>query len=195
MGPINTCDPAAAARGYVALEWPLTLGHRFRPRQGCTCENVNCSAPGAHPALSPTPVLTEQSLAGALETSPAASLIATTERFDAVLVPRDVGMAAMVSLDRVGPVPCLIHESGIVALLVLPATGRYCLVNNAVEVRDGPLGWIALPPSRGVRWDTPPWIEPTSTPRDLISGEEVGRKLRECFNYVTTPKVNEAEVA
>lgn len=183
MSPVNTRDSAAAARAYLALEWPLSLAHRYRPKQGCTCERAGCPVPGAHPAPD-AERLTDASLAGALESSPGAGLIAHTDRFDAVLVPRHVGMAAMVMLDRDTPVTCLVVEPDTYALIVLPATGRYAAVDPAVEVRTGPEGWIALPPSRGVRWDTSPWIEGTSQPRRLANGGEVRHVLADCFQVV-----------
>lgn len=36
------------------------------------------------------------------------------------------------------------------------------------EVRTGPDAWVAPPPSTGVRWDTPPSSEPTSTTHPLL---------------------------
>lgn len=188
MSPVNTRDSAAAARSYLALEWSLTLGHRYRPEEGCTCERDGCAIPGAHP-VPDAARLTEASLADALKSSPGAGLIALTDRFDAVLVPREVGMAAMVMLDRDTPVTCLVVQPHTYALLVLPATGRYAAVDPAVEVRTGPEGWVALPPSRGVRWDTPPWIEGTSEPRRLISGGGLRHVLSDCFLIVRTGAV------
>ncbi|MFJ4627214.1 hypothetical protein [Streptomyces sp. NPDC088847] len=184
MEPVNTRDTGTAAEAYLALEWPLALGHRYRPKQGCTCERPDCPIPGAHPVIG-APRLDEASLPCALETSPGAGLIAFTERFDAVLVPRYIGMAAMVSLDRGTPVTCLVLSREVYALLVLPATGRYAAVTSGVEVRTGEEGWIPLPPSRGSRWDTPPWLEGTSTPRTLISGDEVRHVLADCFTVTS----------
>ncbi|WP_328638340.1 hypothetical protein [Streptomyces canus] len=183
MEPINTRDPATAARAYLSLEWPVALGHRHRPKQGCTCERPGCPLPGAHPVAG-AERLDAESLPRALETAPGAGLIAFTERFDAVLVPRQVGMAAMVLLDREKPVTCLISGSDVYALLVLPSTGRYAAVDPKVEVRTGEEGWIALPPSRGVRWDTSPWIEGTTEPRKLIHGSEIRHQLADCFQVV-----------
>lgn len=184
MEPVNTRDTGTAARAYLALEWPLALGHRYRPKQGCTCERPTCPIPGAHPVLTAAR-LDEASLTDALESAPGAGLIAYTERFDAVLVPRNIGMAAMVLLDRETPVTCLVLSRDTYALLVLPATGRYAAVTPAVEVRTGEEGWIPLPPSRGARWDTPPWFEGTTEPRKLISGDEVRHVLADCFTVVS----------
>lgn len=183
MEPINTRSPAAAARGYLTLEWPLVMGHRHRPRQGCTCGAEGCAVAGAHPLPVLRPLETA-SLAEELEAAPGAGVIAVTERFDAVLVPRRIGMAAMVLLDRDMPTPCLVQEPDRYALLVLPSTGRHALAHEAVEVRSGPEGWVAVPPSRGVRWDTPPWYEGTTNPRPLMHGQNVGRVLAECFHSI-----------
>lgn len=189
MEPINTRDPVASARAYLGLEWPLALGHRYRPRQGCTCENADCSVPGGHPASGPSPRLTAETACEALQAAPGASLITATERFDALIVPRYVAMAVMVKLDRISPVPCLLYEhtEPTAALLVLPATGRYAACDPRVEVRTGRGGWLALPPSHGLRWDTPPWIEPTTKPRELLHGSDVGRLLEQVFRYVKDP--------
>lgn len=192
MEPINTRDPNTAGHAYLALDWPLRLGHCYRPRQGCTCGKRNCPAPGAHPSVLPSPQLSKETLTGALETSPGASLIAGTSHFDAVILPRAIGMHAMVLLDRELGVPCLLQADDTTVLLVLPATGRYCLVHDDVEVRTGEEGWVALPPSRGARWDTPPWIELTGAPRKLTHGEDVGRILRQCFNCVSSTADAEA---
>lgn len=183
MEPVNTRDPATAARAYLGLEWPLALGHRYRPKQGCTCGREECPIPGAHPDPG-AGRLDETSLTDALDAAPGAGLIAYTVRFDAVLVPRQVGMAAMVLLDRTRPVTCLIVQPDTYALLVLPQTGRYAAVDEGVEVRTGEDGWIALPPSRGVRWDTPPWIEGTSEPRGLVHGNEIRHALADCFTVL-----------
>ena len=186
MEPINTRDPVAAARAYLALEWPLTVGHCYRPQRGCTCGDTTCRVPGAHPKPGPLIPLAPDPVVEAVRTTPGASLITMTERFDALVLPRTVAMHAMVRLDRIVPVPCIVY-AGVedrAALLVLPATGRYAAVDPRVEVRTGADGWLPRPPSRGVRWDTSPWIEPTPTARPLLHGSDVGRVLRELFTQV-----------
>ncbi|MEU9334073.1 hypothetical protein AB0D49_13075 [Streptomyces sp. NPDC048290] len=102
-----------------------------------------------------------------------------TQRFDAVLVPHQIGMAAMTRLDHSHSVPCLVTDSRTATLLVLPTTGQDADVDDCVEVRTGEYGWIALPPSHGTRWDTPPWLDATRAPRTLIHGGAVGRQLRD----------------
>lgn len=174
MGPINTRHPATAARAYQALGWPLVIGHRHRPRGGCTCGNPQCPTPGAHPRPGRLTPLGEQQLLEQLDTQPGAALIATTAAIDAVVLPRVCGMAAMASLDRIAPVPCL-TEGERAILLVLPATGRYALAEQhpAVQVRGGPEQWIPLPPTHGTRWDTPPWNEQTHQPVALLHGGDL----------------------
>ncbi|WP_138894646.1 hypothetical protein [Streptomyces chryseus] len=121
-----------------------------------------------------------------LEASPGAGLIAWTTVFDALVVPRALGMAAMVSLDRVAPVPCLVAGEDHAVLLVLPATGRYAVEDVPGEVRSGADQWIAVPPTHGVRWDTAPWVEQTATPVTLLHGRDVGRHLREAKHAAGT---------
>ncbi|MFG2961609.1 hypothetical protein ACGF5O_48855 [Streptomyces sp. NPDC048291] len=129
----------------------------------------------------PGPRLVEDSVQEMLQSAPGGSLIASTTHFDAVLLPFRVGMVAMLQLDRIGRVPCLVTHGRTTALLVLPATGRYAAVHDGVEVRTGPEGWIALPPSNGAIWDTPPWDESTNTPHPLMHGEDVGREVTAAY--------------
>lgn len=187
MGPINTRNPATAACAYQALGWPLVIGHRYRPRGGCTCGNPQCPAPGAHPLPGALAPLAERQLLEELDTQPGASLIATTAAIDALVLPRVCGMAAMASLDRVAPVPCLTEEARAI-LLVLPATGRYALGEQpypAVEVRSGPDQWIPLPPTHGIRWDTPPWNEQTHQPIVLLHGGDLRPHLAAALTHAT----------
>lgn len=173
MGPINTRDPATAARAYTVLGWPIAIGERYRPRQGCTCGNTQCPAPGAHPIPGEPPAVGY--VDWDIETAPGAALIAPTVAFDALVMPRRMGMAIMVSLDRDAPVPCLVDEEH-ATILVLPSTGRYalgCTPPAGVRLRTGADQWIALPPSHGIRWDTPPWNEQTRRRLPLLHGGDV----------------------
>lgn len=183
MGPINTRDPHAAARAYANLGWPLTLGHRYRPKGGCTCGDRACPTPGAHPLPGPVTPLGEQRLLDALGASPGAAIIATTAPFDALILPRQAGMATMASLDRVAPVPCLTASTWAI-LLVLPATGRYALGDQpqpAVALRTGPQQWIPLPPTHDTGWDTPPWNEQTHAPTPLLHGGDIRPHLADAL--------------
>lgn len=187
MKPINTRSAADAACSYAGiLHWPLLVGHRFRPRQGCTCERPNCPTPGAHPLPGRLTVPGRRRFARQLRAAPSAALIAPTTAFDALVVPQHVGLTAIVSLESLAPVPCLIDGEHAV-LLVLPATGRYAqALGLPIEVRTGPDQWVALPPSHGVRWDTHPWIEQTTMPVQLLHGQDAGRHLRAAFAGVTS---------
>lgn len=190
MGPINTRDPAAAARAYTdVLNWPIAVGHRYRPRQGCTCEDAACPTPGAHPDLQGFAATRGCRSEWEIETAPGAALIARTASFDALVMPRRIGMATMVALDHVAPVPCLTDTARAI-LLALPATGRYALSDEAppsVELRTGSQQWIALPPSHGNRWDTPPWNEQTSAPIPLLHGGDIRPHLAEAIGQVNAP--------
>lgn len=182
MTPIDTQDPRAATRAYAdLLGWHLAVGYRYRPRAGCTCGDADCPVPGAHPVAGEPRPGGPEDLAVELENTPGAGLIAYTTAFDAVCVNRSVGMAALIGLEQEGPVPCLV-AGGIVALLVLPGTGRYALGGYVPgEVRSGPDQWVAVPPTIGVRWDTPPWIEPTTAPAPLMDGATVGLYVRRAY--------------
>lgn len=184
---INHRRATDAADAYIGLmRWPLTIGHRYRPRQGCTCGIANCATPGAHPLPGTNVPRGRDDLLRRLFESPGAGLIAWTAAFDAVVVPRSVGMFAMVEIDRsVAPVPCILTEDT-ATLLVLPATGRYAVsAETPGDVRTGMNGWVALPPSHGHRWDTPPWVERTTTPVTLIHGRDIARHLTNATAYAT----------
>lgn len=190
MGPINTWSPASAARSYISvLGWSVRLGHRHRPRQGCTCGNPVCETPGAHSTDDELRPLEFGDVEATLESAPGAAIIAATDCFDAVIVPVRIAMAALVSLEREAPVPCLTIHGQQAVLLVLPATGRYSAGRPDMQVRTGAGSWVALPPSHGVRWDTPPWNEQTNKPLPLLHGSDVGRHLAEAFALVDGEQV------
>ncbi|WP_416976735.1 hypothetical protein [Streptomyces sp. T028] len=180
-GPIQTRDPASCADAYAGiLGWPVAVGHRYRPRGGCTCGALqDCPTPGAHPRPGTVPLTSAAQLTAELAVSPGASLIAPTLPFDVIVLPKSYGMAAMASLDRVAPVPCLLDGER-AALFVLPSTARYLFgpePHPALDVRSGPNGWVALPPSHSVRWDTPPWNEQTHQPLPLMHGQDLSLHL------------------
>lgn len=180
MEPVNTRSAADAASAYMGiLHWPIAVGHRFRPRQGCTCERADCPTPGAHPVFGgPLSFQDPDEFLRRLEAAPGAALITPTTGFDAIVVPHRVGMSAIVELERRAPLPCL-SDGRHAVLLVRPSTGRDAVSGcRPAEVRSGPDQWIALPPSHGLRWDTHPWIEQTTTPLPLVHGDDVARHLR-----------------
>lgn len=187
MGLINTRDATAAARAYINLDWPLTLGHRHRPRGGCTCGNRTCPTPGAHPHPGTLTPLGERQLLDAVSTTPGVALIATTAAVDALILPKRPAMATIASLDRGAPVPCLTATTW-AAILVLPATGRYArgdLPHPDLELRTGPRQWIPLPPTHGISWDTPPWNEQTGRPLPLLHGKDLRPYLAEALAHET----------
>lgn len=175
MGPIEIRSPTDAKRAYaVLLGWKVTVGHRYRPRAGCTCGNRDCPYPGAHPwehAVERT--ADEVALGGAL--------IAQTHHFDALVMPRILGLATLAALGELTSPPCIVDHLRTV-ILVLPATGRYAVGDcpaSAVELRTGKHGWVALPPSRHTRWDTPPWSDRTGRILSLPHGKDIRRSLAE----------------
>ncbi|MEE4543691.1 hypothetical protein V2S66_17145 [Streptomyces sp. V4-01] len=178
MEPVDTRRADLAARAYASvLGWPLVVGYRHRPRQGCTCGDPTCPTPGAHPAPGPLRYPGPTEFARQLEDAPGAALIAPTVYFDALIVSKRIGMSLMVELDHIAPVPCL-FDGGRAVLLLLPATGRYALSPRMpAEVRSGPDQWIALPPSHGVHWDTHPWVDRTTSPVELLHGRDVSWHL------------------
>ncbi|WP_158857552.1 hypothetical protein [Streptomyces sp. NRRL B-1347] len=96
--------------------------------------------------------------------------------FDAVTVERYAGTYVMVHLESSAPVPCVMtHETA--TFLVRQGTGAMAKTHPAVHVTAGARGWLALPPSHGTYWDTPPWDEATGEPRDFVDGERVGAVL------------------
>ncbi len=188
--PIHTHDAVSYAGVYTGiLGWPVAPGHRFRPRGGCTCADSDaCPAPGAHPLPGPLTPRPADRLGEELAASPGVALIAPTLAFDAIVLPKPYGMAAMVSLDRVAPVPCLV-QAEYAALFVLPCTARYALPGGGhpqVQVRSGPGHWVALPPTHGTRWDTPPWHEQTHRPLPLLHGRDLCDHLSEALRMAPT---------
>ena len=180
-GAASTRTAAQAAATYLGvMDWPLTLGHESRPRHGCTCQRAaDCPTPGAHPRPGPlTYPGTPGEFLNELEAAPGAALITPTVAFDALVVSHQLGMRAVAELERLAPVPCIVAP-GHAVILVLPGTGGDAVdgMVEFVEVRTGPEGWIALPPTRGLVWDTPPWFGRTDVAVPLVHGGDVGRHL------------------
>ncbi len=150
-------DTVECAIVYVReLRWSVAPGHRFRKRAGCTCDKFSCDVPGAHPAASTVDGLELGAVRPAFENIPGAGIIAACTAFDAVSVPHHLGLGLMMALDAGGiHVPCLTMDPFVATLLTAPKTGSL-LAGPAAVVRSGSEAWIALPPSHGVRWDTPP---------------------------------------
>ncbi|MBC3985151.1 hypothetical protein H8N01_21885 [Streptomyces sp. AC536] len=109
---------------------------------------------------------------------PGVGVIAPALGFGAVTLPRAIGMMAMVSIDRRMRAPCLVGPDS-VTLLVQPGTASVLGSVSAATVLTGAGEWLALPPSHGMRWDTPPWDERTGHPLALPHGHSLVRDVRE----------------
>ncbi|MBB1255422.1 hypothetical protein H3146_18970 [Streptomyces sp. OF3] len=182
--PLPAGDVAAYAAAYTArLGWSVAPGHGHRPRRGCTCGDRECRTSGAHPRVSWVAGVEQARVRAEFAAAPGAGVVAPTVPFDAVVLPRQFGMAVMVRLDRAGPVPCTVTDSA-ATLLVQAGTGM--VLHNAggiVEVRSGPDRWVALPPSHGVRWDTPPWHEPGGAALTLPHARALVQPIAEVARY------------
>lgn len=147
--PPRPRDTLSVACAYTdVLAWPLFVG----PRQ------VSASLAAAHHRRDITTRLTTS----------CASL-------DAVSVPYDVGMDAQVHYEREGlSVPCLSYPGHGVTFLVRSGTGAFAAQLPSIHVLSGPEARLTLPPTRKVRWDTPPWqctareAAPLPDTRDLL---------------------------
>ncbi|MER0476923.1 hypothetical protein ABR737_00890 [Streptomyces sp. Edi2] len=96
------------------------------------------------------------------------------EKFDAVTVSGAVGRDALMWLDREGAnVPLIpsFQDGSSVTFLVQPGTARHLQGLDAVTVVSGPDGRVALPPTPGVRWDTPPWHARTPARIELADAQ------------------------
>lgn len=90
------------------------------------------------------------------------------EGFDTITVPRALGSDVLLSLDR-GTVraPSLMVGRDAVTFLVQTDTGG-CLAHLPdVLIEENGCHCLALPPSPGVRWDTPPWDVFANSPTPL----------------------------
>ncbi|MER6121508.1 hypothetical protein ABT173_02170 [Streptomyces sp. NPDC001795] len=193
MQRIDTRNPAACGAAYTRiLGWPIAPGHRHRPKGGCTCGNPDtCPGSGAHPLPGPLTPSPADGVAAELDASPGAALIAPTIPFDALVLPKWTGLSVVMWIGRRTTVPCLLQGEDHAVLLVLPATGRYAVPEgtspSTVQVRSGPEQWIALPPSHGARWDTPPWHEQTHDPLPLIPGGDLLEALATALRATAEP--------
>ncbi|MGW6248043.1 hypothetical protein [Streptomyces roseolus] len=153
-------NPLASAQTYTnVLGWPIAVGHRYRKRAGCTCDDTtDCPTPGAHPHPGPLTPVRPEDIEHAYTQAPGAGIIAPCDPFDAVALPHSIGMALLLMLDRFAIyAPSLTTPTGQVTVLVENGTGhRLAQTFAELTVHSGPGAWIALPPSHGTRWDTPP---------------------------------------
>jgi hypothetical protein len=128
--PPTTRDGAALAHAYVdLLDWPLLVD-------------------GA--------LVTREQAEELMEGAPGAVLQTRGEGFDTVSVPRALGSDVLVNVDRSSfAFPSLLVGDDFVTFLVEAGTG-VCLSDiSEVRIETGAL--VPLPPTPGLRWDTPPW--------------------------------------
>lgn len=105
--------------------------------------------------------------------------------FDAVVVPREAGLAALVRVEHaLGPVVSL-TDSRTVTFLVRGGTAKKLEALDAVQVKSGTDASIALPPSLGVNWDTPPWSWASRVPRQFYDAELLRFSLSESVRLVS----------
>lgn len=128
--PPTTRDGAALAHAYVGLlDWPLLVD-------------------GA--------LVTREQAEELMERGRSAGVQTRGEGFDTVSVPRDLGLDVLLNIDR-SPVtvPSLLVGDDVVTFLVAAGTGA-CLADiSEARIETGAL--LPLPPTPGLRWDTPPW--------------------------------------
>ncbi|GAA1139102.1 hypothetical protein GCM10009579_74150 [Streptomyces javensis] len=106
-------------------------------------------------------------------------MLAACTKFDAVTASRKVVTAALVRLDRIGAIlPCLLYgETG--TFLVARGSGVHVSALAGVQVMAGAYARITLPPTRGARWDTPPWRLTKRAPLELPSAAVLHSCLEE----------------
>lgn len=138
--PPTTRDGAALAHAYVhVLGWPLLVDGVLVP--GAQAEE-----------------LMERATSPVVQTR--------SEAFDTVSVPRALGSDVLLNVDR-SPVtfPSLLVGADVVTFLVQARTGE-CLVDiSETRIETGVL--VPLPPTPGLRWDTPPWDIHSDSPTAL----------------------------
>lgn len=87
--------------------------------------------------------------------------------FDLVSVPYELGLDALVLIERADVrIPC-IRRPEEVTFLVRMATGQFLADVDFTRVEAVPDGLLTLPPTAGTRWDTPPWLSSSPEPLPL----------------------------
>ncbi|MBP2400738.1 hypothetical protein [Streptomyces syringium] len=151
--PPTTHDRPAVLHAYTdLLRWPLQVGGR--PVTAEEAEHLLATDPGL-------PLETDGSL------------------FDAATVAYSLGLETLIRLDRmpqVPPVPCFTDGHSTVTFLLTPGTGEG--LAGLSDVRVGAGGPVALPPSTGLRWDTPPWNCTVPERLAIPAAEELAPALR-----------------
>ncbi|MEV4868598.1 hypothetical protein [Streptomyces syringium] len=151
--PPTTHDPSAVLHAYAdLLRWPLHVGG-----QPVTAEQAECL----------------------LAAGPETALETTGSLFDTVTVAYALGLETLVRLDRMPqapPVPCFTDGRSTVTFLLTPGAGEGLAGLGAVRVGAG--GPVVLPPSAGLRWDTPPWDCTVPQQLELPTAGELAPALR-----------------
>jgi hypothetical protein len=156
--------PLHAAAYASRWNWPLALGTSL-VGEGCSCGDVRCPAPGAHPAhpltlrwVSADPDRVQRWW----KQCPFASIIAPTgRRFDAVRLPRKVGMRLLSEFEKsratVGPI---IANEDALTLLIRPGEGPAWRDLGGPTAYMGPdaKAFLVLPSGGNspIRWVVPP---------------------------------------
>lgn len=102
---------------------------------------------------------------------PPAAVVAPCIAFDALALPRDLGLAFLAEIWSSIP-PCFTTKTT-VTVLVQPGTGDALLDQDTrLELHRGPDEQVTLPPSPGHKWDTLPWLT------ELAQGDELTGALQ-----------------
>ncbi|MFD7917679.1 hypothetical protein ACFV3R_00325 [Streptomyces sp. NPDC059740] len=179
--PADTARALLAA-GYERLGWPL---YRGVPACACTSRPRNCANPGGRLVGGRQQPVPARALGDHLSRHPDDALLTVCGgRFDTVTLPRDVGSALLVQLDRQGDAfPAL--WSGDRELTLLVRAGSTVALGELLSERaravlrlSSTRTTLPLPPTHGMAWDTPPWDPATGTPRPLPSAGALLLPLR-----------------
>lgn len=160
---VESPQPSAAA--YASQwSWPVALGTSLVEGH-CSCGVEQCPHPGAHPQRSLTlrwVSADPDRVQRWWERRPAASIIAPTgRRFDAIRLPRTLGIALMVELERSGgTVGPIIADDSMLTLLVRTGEGPAWrgLIGPAVYLDPDAKSFVVLPSGSNphIRWVVPP---------------------------------------
>ncbi|MEU5425909.1 hypothetical protein AB0H73_09905 [Streptomyces olivoreticuli] len=159
LWPPRTSDRSALLHAYAdVLAWPLIVSTRL-----VTADQA------------------EQQLAG----DPATAVFTTCAAVDAVTVAHDAGMTALVRLERrgIGPVPCFAAGHRTLTFLVRAGSGQDLGGLDGASIATG-TGWrVEIPPSPGVRWDTPPWSCTEREALMLCPASDLRRDISEALHF------------
>ncbi|NLU70924.1 bifunctional DNA primase/polymerase [Streptomyces sp. HNM0574] len=155
-----------AVRYTQDRHWDVVPGTRLETVAGmprCSCGDLGCAAPGAHPAGRDWAAGATGSASAArrmwTEDPEAAVLLPTGRTFDVLDAPETAGLLALARAERLGlsPGPVISAPHGRLLFLVLPGGAAKCpdLVRglgwspDALDLAaHGEGGWVAAPPTR-----------------------------------------------